>query len=371
MAKANCLADLLRIRDANSALIDRLDGNLGSALGYKVTKKKQTKTPAVIIFVPSKVNATLLPANQQIPKTLKGPDGLECPTDVVVGRKAVDEPPPPPLDASNAALIEELQGGNLGLIGGVQLGFFESDGGGYVGTAACAVRRKSDGRAGLLTNQHVGGPSGRVIYQPDPGNVRIGHTRASFEMDPDEYYFDGLIDEEDAYYRIDCAFVEVLDAALPLVKTGLYRLGSIGEPIALDLKTMGPLGRSVVSIGRTRGIQRGTIMAFAYEWSDDPTSSVYTDYLVIGEKGKVFSDHGDSGKLIVTDDAKRNAVALLWGGWSERLRRGHGQENWTYAIDINKALHRLEVEIITDGANPPGPSEAARARAKEVARKPR
>jgi hypothetical protein len=368
MAKAKCLADLLRIRDANSELIDRIDGNLGSALGYKISGKKMTRTPAVIIFVPSKVDPSLLPADQKIPRILEGPDGLECPTDIVVGRKAPDEPPPPPLAAANEALIEELRGGQIGLIGGVQLGFFESDGLGYVGTAACAVRRKSDGRKGLLTNQHVGGPAGRVMYQPDPGNVRIGHTRASFEMDPDEYYFQGLIDEEDAYYRIDCAFVDVQDAALPLVKAGLYRLGSVGAPLPLDLETMGPLGRKVISIGRTRGIQRGTMAAFGYEWADDPTSSVYTDYLVIGEKGKVFSDHGDSGKLIVTDDAKRNAVALLWGGWYERLRHGHGQENWTYAIDINKALHRLEIEIMTDGTNRRGPSEAARRRAKEVAR---
>jgi hypothetical protein len=188
-------------------------------------------------------------------------------------------------------------------------------------------------------------------------------------MDPDEYYFNGLIDEEDAYYRIDCAFVEVQDAAAPLLKPGLHRLGSIGAPIPLDLNTMGPIGRKVVSIGRTRGIQRGTIAAYGYEWYDDPTSSVYTDYLIIGEKGKVFSDHGDSGKLIVTDDAEQNPIALLWGGWHERLRRGHGQENWTYAIDINKALNKLEVEVITDAGSPPGPNQAARDRAKKVSRK--
>jgi len=371
MAKATCLADLLRIRDANSALVDRVDGNLGSALGYKITNKKLTSTPAVIIFVPGKVPDALLPETQRVPKTLRGPDGLECPTDVVVGKKAADEPAAPPLDAENLAVIDELQSGEVGLVGGIQLGFFESDGLGYVGTTACAVRRKSDGRAGLLTNQHVGGPPGRVIYHPDPGHVRIGHTRASFEMDPDEYYFNDLIDEEDAYYRIDCAFVEVQDAGLPLVKPGLHRLGPVGDPLPLDLKSMGPLGRKVISIGRTRGIQRGTIAAFGYEWSDDPTSSVYTDYLIIGEAGRVFSDHGDSGKLIVTDDAHRNPIALLWGGWYERLRRGHGQENWTYAIDVNKVLHRLELDIMKDNGQPGGPSEVARNRAREVSRKMR
>jgi hypothetical protein len=369
MKQAKSLADLLRIRDANRTLIDRLDGNLGSALGFKIKNGTQTRVPAIIVFVPAKVDLSLLPEDQRLPKTLKGPGGLECPTDVVVGKKALDEPEAPELDAANQAVVEELQSGSIGLVGGVQLGFYESDGGAYVGTAACYVRRKVDGRSGLLTNQHVGGAAGRVMYHPEPGHVRIGHTRASFEMDADEYYFNGLIDEEDAYYRIDCAFVEVQDRALALLKPGLHRLGALGAPIPLDLKTMGPIGKKVVSIGRTRGIQRGRIMAFGYEWFDDPTSSVYTDYLVIGQGGRVFSDHGDSGKLIVSDDAKRNPIALLWGGWFERLRKGHGQENWTYAIDINKVLHRLEVEIVTDDRTPPGPGRAARDRAREVSRR--
>src|SRR5206468_887566 len=129
----------------------------------------------------------------------KGPYGRQCPKEVVDGYKSADEAEPPPMDAQNQTVIEELRSGQIGLVGGIQLGFFESSGGAYVGTAACAVRRKSDGRIGLLTNQHVGGPPGRVMYHPEPGHVRIGHTRASFEMDADEYYFDGLIDEENAY----------------------------------------------------------------------------------------------------------------------------------------------------------------------------
>jgi hypothetical protein len=98
---------------------------------------------------------------------------------------------------------------------------------------------------------------------------------------------------------------------------------------------------------------------------------VYTDYLILGD-GEVFSDHGDSGKLIVTDDDRRNAIALLWGGWFEKLRRGVGQENWTYAIDINKVLDKLEVRIATSTAQArKGPGTAARRRAKQVSRRKR
>ncbi len=370
MAEATSLANLLRIRDANAAAIDRINGHLGSALGFKTKKGKMTAQPAVIIFVPRKVAPELLPAGQQIPKRLEGPGGLWCATDVVVGRKAEKEPTPPPLSPAMQRLVEELQSGSIGIVGGIQLGGLESDGRGYVGTAACVVRRKTDGQLGLLTNQHVGGPSGRPIYHPDPGRYRIGQTRASFEYDADEYYFKGLIDEENAYYRVDCAYVELSERAVTLAKPGLHALGSVGPPLKLNLRTMGPIGRKVVSIGRTRGTTRGTIMAFAYEWYDQE-ESVYTDYLVLGD-GEIFSDHGDSGKLIVTDDDRRNAVALLWGGWFEKLRSGVAQENWTYAIDINKVLDKLEVRIATSAASArKGPGAAARLRAKKVSRRKR
>ena len=92
MAEATSLSNLLRIRDANAAAIDRINGHLGSALGFKTKKGEMTAQPAVIVFVPRKVAPELLPPGQQIPKRLEGPGGLWCATDVVVGRKAEEEP---------------------------------------------------------------------------------------------------------------------------------------------------------------------------------------------------------------------------------------------------------------------------------------
>lgn len=344
MGQAKSLADLLQIRAANATLIDQFTGHLGTALGFKYIDGQATEIPAVIIFVPRKLNEALLPPSQLIPKELQGPNGLTCPTDVMVGKKAINEPPPPPLSPENQRRVNDLQSGRIGLIGGIQLGFFERNSG-FVGTAACKVRHKSTGKVGFLTNQHVGGPPGRPMYHPEPGQVRIGFTRASWEMDPDDIYFNGLIDEENAYYRIDCAFVELSEQAAAISQSGLYEIGPIQPPAKLDLNTMGPIGMEVTSIGRTRGLEEGRVIAFGYEWYDNE-ESIYTDYLIIGNDGQVFSDHGDSGKLIVSKENSR-ALALLWGGWFESLRQGHGQENWTYAIDINKVLGKLELEILT------------------------
>jgi WD40 repeat protein len=73
---------------------------------------------------------------------------------------------------------------------------------------------------------------------------------------------------------------------------------------------------------------------------------VYTDFLIIGEDGRAFSWKGDSGKVIVTDDDDHRPVALLWGGWQERLRQGHEQEIWSYAIDLGKVLDRLDLALL-------------------------
>ena len=85
MPAATSLDDLLRIRAANRNLIDSVNANLGSALGFKrPTGGGITAQPAVLIFVPRKIDNRWLPASQRIPAVLQGPGGLTCPTDVVV-----------------------------------------------------------------------------------------------------------------------------------------------------------------------------------------------------------------------------------------------------------------------------------------------
>ncbi len=49
----------------------------------------------------------------------------------------------------------------------------------------------------------------------------------------------------------------------------------------------------------------------------------------------------------MTDDNRLQPVALLWGGWRKQLRVGRGQENWTYAIDINVVLDRMDATLMT------------------------
>jgi hypothetical protein len=48
----------------------------------------------------------------------------------------------------------------------------------------------------------------------------------------------------------------------------------------------------------------------------------------------------------VSDDEAHRPIALLWGGWQERLRKGREQENWTYAIDLGKVLKLMDLELL-------------------------
>ncbi len=166
------------------------------------------------------------------------------------------------------------------------------------------------------------------------------------EFAADEDWYEGIIDESLSSVRCDCAFVEVLDALQSLVNPGLHIIGDTGSLLRVDVNTMDIIGQRVISVGRTRGVQRGTIVAYAYEFEDD-FFSTYTDFLIIGQEDGAFSWKGDSGKVIVTDDAEHRPVALLWGGWQERLRQGREQEMWSYAIDLGKVLDRLNLELLT------------------------
>jgi hypothetical protein len=349
--EAQSLNDLLQIRAANKDKIEAVNGNLGTALGFKWTNGQKTDHPCIIIFVPQKSVSWLIPDEEKAPAVLEDPDGKWCLTDVVTGGKASpeDEVPLPKLSMENKIIVQELRSGRVGLRGGIQLAFYkdgiEARENSFVGTAGIAVRRKNTNNVGFLTNKHVADAPGRRIYHPRHGRFRIGMTYSTKEVEADQNWYNNVIDESRSYVRCDCAYVEVSNYLASYVESGLHAIGNTGPLLRIDPDAMDIIGQKVISIGRTRGIQRGTIVAYAYEFSDE-YYSVYTDLLIIGEEGKAFSWKGDSGKIIVTDDAEHRPVALLWGGWYESLRHGREQENWSYAIDLGKVLDRLDLELM-------------------------
>lgn len=374
MPAAQSLRDLLRIRHQNRAYIDSINGNLGSALGFKKRSGEDiSDEPAILIFVPHKVNSKWLPDSQVVRTTLEGPDGLTCPADVVEGSKYADtilwahDPVEqsdyqqswedlrggPPVEGPNLQLRERLRGWTDRIMPGCQLAGFDQQGNGYYGTLGCFAEDRNTGRRGFVTNQHVASHVGNNLLFPVHEGRQIGTVRRTVEFTADEDAFAGIVDELRAQVRVDCAFVELdpsiddddIDRRMPTAVAGGVEMVPLGDPLPFSFDSMSPVGQRIVGAGRTRSFQRGTITAFAYEYRDEADRSTYTDFLIVGDEGDEFSDRGDSGKLIVTEDGVR-PVALLWGGWREQLRHGRQQENWTYAIDINYVCDLLGVDML-------------------------
>lgn len=366
---ARSLGDLLEIRDHHHARLTATPGVLGTALGHV-----QGGAPGLLVFVRYKIAAKWVAPAQLVPRELTGPAGQVCPVAVIESSADLDMSllaelgdgtrvrlpvtqlqPPSPLDAARHELRAYLRGWSDRLLPGSQLAATGPGGQLREGTLSCFVR-DARGTPGFLTNEHVAGAVGQVLYHPTSYARPVGRTVASVLVVADEQRFGGRVDQPNAYYSVDAAFV-ALDAGLgagdveprmPYLRAnGMVELRRLAAPWQLTLDGMGPVGRAVVSVGRTRSFQRGRIAAFGYRWVSSEGSEFFTDYLVVGDGPEPFSAPGDSGKLLAIDDgAALRPVALLWGGAAGEMYLGAEQSRWSYATDLGLALASLGLELI-------------------------
>lgn len=359
MRPAATLRELLVIRRKHVARLRQLDGYLGSAVGYKWREQdgrfERDATgaliPAVMIFLERKKKAGDLTNTQLIEPMLRTDDGLFCATDVVMGRMPDASPSAPALSAENKQLLKLVHDGETGVIGGMTLRM-----GGTVGTAACVVRHKTTGQFGVLTNWHVSGDRGTKIGSNISGLSLLGVTRQTVLTAPKTPQdLDDLETFVTVKHRLDCGYIELTADAAKLVRGGVHSLPAFGPKYQLNLDSLEVLGLKVVGVGQTRGLERGTIIAYGYEWMDDETPGAHfaTNYLIIGEGNQPFAGPGDSGKLVLTDDGLNRPIALLWGGERQQFwGTGKAQDSWAYASDLNQALHHLEVDLHAATAGP-------------------
>lgn len=349
MPEAQSLLDLMHIRAHNREFLDSINANLGTALGFKKrTGEPVSDEPAVIVFVPRKINPKWIPESQLIPKTLELPDGMRCALDVVEGGKAETGKEIPP---SFTELAERLRGWDDKVWSGSQIAHWtDQDSGHYsIGTLGAFARSRTNGAMGFLTNQHVGIQSGTRLFHPVPWGTHLGITERVIEYMPDQEWYGPYVDEPNTYVRVDCAFAQLSsDFMLDDINPYMMGVGKLGLSKSIALDDMNVIGQKVVRVGRTTGLRYGTIVAFGYEYHDAANETVYTDLLIVGNDGIPFSTHGDSGSLIVTDDEDLSPIGLLWGGWQEKLRTGHVQENWTYGIALSRVLSALDIDLISE-----------------------
>lgn len=353
MAEASSLRDLMRIRAHNRDYLDSLNATLGTALGFKqFTGQAVSDHPAVIVFVPRKINPKWIPAAQLIRKQLEGPDGLWCHLDVVEGGA------PPPEEREEVPegvdeVVERLRGWDDQLWGGSQITrWIDEENGVFVqGTLGAFAETRTTHDLGFLTNFFVASLPGSVLYHPYPDTTAVGVVDRALRYLPDEMAYGPLSDEPQTLVWMEAAFVRMDEARWTAgdVNCELMGIGEFGPVKPITLDDMAIVGQRVVRVGRGTGVRRGTVVAFAYECLDRDDLTVYTDLLIAGDDELPFSTSGDSGSLIVTDDDDRNPVGLLWAGEQKKLRTGHGQEHWSYGVALAPVLDALDVDLV------PGP----------------
>lgn len=356
---ATSLRQLLEIRRAHATRLRKFKGYLGSAVGYKWSESngdfelddQGERKPAVLVFVQRKLAVADLSKAQLIPATLEGPDDLTCVTDVVEGALPSAAPATPPLSADAAAVKAALHTSALPFVGGLPISSALA-----TGTAACVVRSTAagatKGQLGLLTNWHVSGLVGNQLVQPQPRLRSAGTTqRIVFAAPRTRKDLNDLESFTDAEHRIDCGYIALPTAAK--VAPGVHALPPLGAPLSVDLDTLAIIGQRVVGVGQARGRQRGRVAAFGYEWVPEPGARPQiTDFLILGDDNQPFATAGDSGKLVVTDDAANRPLALLWGGQKQGFWNTQAQESWAYASAIDVVLRALRIELLTTAPRP-------------------
>jgi hypothetical protein len=222
------------------------------------------------------------------------------------------------------------------------------------GTIGARVR-DALGRVYILSNNHVlansnGAHIGDAEYQPGPFDGGTAADQIATLSDFQVIAFNGASNTIDA--AIALSNVTVLDNAVPsddgygMPSSRIYGDAN-GDGVFDDRNAL--LGLNVQKYGRTTKLTHGQItgvnatVTVCYEATDFvcTKSARYVDQLIITPPG--FSNGGDSGSLIVGDDANLNPVGLLFAGSS----------TITIANRIDLVLNRFGVTI--DGSSPPPP----------------
>lgn len=197
-----------------------------------------------------------------------------------------------------------------------------------------------------LSNNHVladvnAGQPGDPVIQPGALDI-TGRTKVSART---------LVGVLDRFVPMSFVRANVVDCAvaalLPELEFWVGWTEAIpGRVRGLKPVTFDDLGRPVAKAGRTTGVTRGTITQVNIDRLQvdmgDTTERIalFSDQVEIEGSGRLFSDGGDSGSLIV-DDAGY-ARALLFAGGGEE---GTGRD-LTFANLLDVVLQKLGVTLV-------------------------
>jgi hypothetical protein len=303
-------------------------GVMGVDINEKVSKGKPTGELSIVVYVEEKKPKGKLTANEVIPAEIDG-----IPTDVKqekielqVTRVALTEVVP----LVDATKYTTLHGGiSMGPCRSVHLVPPDVPTAGdyiFVGTLGAIVKDRTTHAAMALTNFHVacvdnGWAVGNTMCQPGrvdggscPADVFASLTRATLST-----HVDGSVVSISTSKATDCSIEEIGDVKGTAAAT---------------------LNAAVRKRGRTTGLTYGKVTSVdasvTINYGDGLGNHTLKNQIRVEPdttKSTVFSDHGDSGSVVV--DASNKVIGLLFGGSSAA----------TYANPIQFVLDELNVDL--------------------------
>ncbi|WP_421735611.1 hypothetical protein [Cellulomonas sp.] len=288
------IAELVTIKERVEAEYLARPGVTGIDVGYKVVGGVQTDEVAIRVHVEKKKAS--VPKAQLVPATIDGAvtDVLERNYQLQVVREPMDFSAQ--ADTTHYATLQ----------GGISIGPSRAIGGFvFAGTLGAIVTDNVSGQKAAVTNFHVAAvDSGWHVgdRQVQPSRVDTGTVPG---------------DEFGAILR--AVLSSHVDGAVISIDAGKTTAGTIVDIGTVNGTKPATLGMAVRKRGRTTGLTHGSVdglsLSVSVDYGDGLGVHVLTDQVSIATdtaQNPLFSDHGDSGSVIV--DSTGAVVALLFAG---------------------------------------------------------
>ncbi|PZX46439.1 hypothetical protein [Cereibacter changlensis] len=213
------------------------------------------------------------------------------------------------------------------------------------------IVRDAGGQLYGMTNNHVAGACnhampGLPILAPGPADATetacdpftIGRHSRLLPIN------DGIPENINISENCDVSIFSLTDPA----RVSSYQGNAYDTPAAVGMPDP---GFRVKKYGRTTGLTTGVIVAQAA--SPMPVSYTVSEYgikknvwfetifIVAGDHGLPFSRPGDSGSLVVSEDAAGNPVAV------GLVFAGNEQRNYSFILPLPDVMQKLGVSIVT------------------------
>lgn len=297
--------ELIDIKRANEKVLLNKPNVIGVDVGFKYVKGKRTDEIVIRTFVKKKENVN---SKDEVPRTI---DGVK--TDVIEEKEVVLQVLEVPVDVP---VLEVETGRFEPLIGGTSIGpcrTFTNEAGNqvvYVGTLG-AIVKKEENKFYALSNFHVmcvDSSFARGDEMTQPGRPDGGSCSNDLI---------GKLDSACLSDKFNCQNRQV-DAAISTIENRAVssEILNVGK---VKGKALPALGTVVRKQGRTTELTFGTVTGLdrtvPISYGPSIGTVTLTNQITIAPdttKNPRFSDHGDSGSVIV--DEQNRVIGLLFGG---------------------------------------------------------